>query len=172
MIGLGQAEAADPFTGSEFRQELLLLRFGAELVDWHHDERALYAGHRAVARIDALDFACNQPVANVVETGAAVLLGNRGAEQAQGAHFAKDCRISDAGAEAFDHARQQALLAVGVSRIAHHALVVGELLVEQQRVVPMEMRFGGGHGKSPELRGKASVELCASYRREHTRANE
>ena len=62
MVGLGQAEAADPFARGELRQVFLLLRLGAELEDRHHDERALHAHHRAVARIDALDFARDQAV--------------------------------------------------------------------------------------------------------------
>ena len=46
---------------------------------------------------------------------------------------------------ASSHARQQAVLRVGVRRLAHRALVVAELLVEEERVVPVEACLGFGH---------------------------
>ena len=58
-----------------------------------HDERALHAHHRAVARIDALDLARDEAVADVVEAGAAVLGRHRRAEQAELAHLAEDRRV-------------------------------------------------------------------------------
>ena len=36
-------------------------------------------------------------------------------------------------------ARQQLVLRVGARGIAHHALVFGELLVEHERIVPLEI---------------------------------
>ena len=33
--------------------------------------------------------------------------------------------------------------AIGLRRVAHHALLLGELLVEEQRIVPDELRLGG-----------------------------
>ena len=42
-IGLGQAEAADPFAGGELRQVLLALRLGAVGVDRVHHQRGLHA---------------------------------------------------------------------------------------------------------------------------------
>ncbi|MNS72210.1 hypothetical protein D3C72_1056110 [compost metagenome] len=160
MVGFGQAEAADPFAGGELGQELLLLCFGTEFEDRHHHQRALHAGHRAVARIDALDFAGDQAVGHVVQAGAAVLLGDRRAEQAERTHFAKDRGVGFAGAEAFDDAGRQALLAVGVGRVADHAFFVGQLLVEKKGVVPVELRFGGhvdvsGKGRRNKRRGNA-----------------
>ena len=63
-----------------------------------------------------------------------------GAEQAELAHLAEDRRVGLLVAERLEHARRELVLAVGVRGVAHHALVVGELLVEQQRVVPDELR--------------------------------
>src|SRR5690606_8319522 len=69
VVRFGEAEAADPFAGGQPGQVFLLLRFGAELEDRHHDQRALYAHHRPVAGVDALDLAGDQPVADVVQAG-------------------------------------------------------------------------------------------------------
>src|SRR5262249_8780784 len=41
--------------------------------------------------------------------------------------------------EGFEHARRELLLAVVARRVAHHALVLVELLLEEQRVVPGEL---------------------------------
>ena len=92
VVGFGQAEAADPLAGGQLGQVLLLGGFVAELVDRHHHQRRLHAHHRAVAGVDALDFARHQAVADVVQAGAAVGLGDGGAQQAQLAHLAKDRR--------------------------------------------------------------------------------
>ncbi len=53
-------------------------------------------------------------------------------------------------AEGFLHARQQAVLGIGARGVAHHALGVGELLVQQQGIEPLELGAGGGHEKSPK----------------------
>ena len=142
VVGLGQAEAADEFTTGQLGQVLLLLRFGAEFVDGHHHQRALHAGHGAVARVHALDLACHQAVADVVQAGATVLRGNGGAQQAQFAHLAEDGGVHLLMAEGFEHARGQLVLAVGGGGIADGALVFGQLLVEQKGVVPWEGSVG------------------------------
>ena len=59
---------------ASFGRYFCFARFGAELVDRHHHQRGLHAHHRAVAGVDALDFARDQAVADVVEARAAVLL--------------------------------------------------------------------------------------------------
>jgi urease beta subunit len=82
------------------------LRLGAELVDRHHHQRGLHAHHRAVAGIDALDFARDQAVGHVVQAGAAVLFGNGRAEQAQFAHLAEDGGVHLFVAEGFEDARR------------------------------------------------------------------
>jgi hypothetical protein len=51
-------------------------------------------------------------------------------------------------AEGFEHARRELVLRVGLGGVAHHALVLGELLVDEQRVVPVEPG-GIGHDVSP-----------------------
>jgi len=147
VIGLGQAEAADPFAGGQPGQVLLLLRLGAEFEDRHHHQRRLHAHHRAVARIDALDLARDQPVGDVVQARAAVGLGNGRAEQPELAHLAKDRRVGLLVAERLLHARLQLVLAIRRGGITHHALVARELGVEQEGIVPL--KAGGlGHVSS------------------------
>ena len=145
MVGLGEAEAADPLAAGQLGQELLALRLGAELEDGQHHQAALHAHHAAVAAVHALDLACDEAVADVVQPGAAVLLRDGGAQQAQLAHLAEDAGVGFLLAEGLEHARAELVLAVGAGGVAHLALVVGELLVQQQRVVPVEACLGG-HG--------------------------
>src|SRR5690606_19603484 len=90
VVGFGQAEAAYPFTACQLGQVFLLLLFAAEFVDGHHDQRRLHAHHGAVARVDALDFARDQAVADIVQPCAAVFFGDGGAQQAQFTHFAEN----------------------------------------------------------------------------------
>src|SRR5690606_2328564 len=47
-------------------------------------------------------------------------------------------------AERFRHAGHQLLLAIFARRAGDHPLILGELLHEQERIVPDELRFGGG----------------------------
>jgi hypothetical protein len=140
VIGLGQAETADPFAGREFRQILLPLFLGAEIVNRVHDEARLHAHRRAVAAIDPLDLARDQPVGDIIRAGAAVALDRR-AEKAQFAHLVHDLAIETLLAVRGQDAREQLFLAVGAGAVAHQALVLAEFLLEQQRVGPVE--FGG-----------------------------
>ena len=155
VVGLGQAEAADQLSFRELRQVLLLLSLGAELVDRRHDERALHAHRRAVAGIHALELARDQPVAHVVDAGAAVFGRKRGPQEPERAHLAQDRGIRLLVAESLQDARLQFLLREGARRIAHHALGLGELRLEQQRILPGEFGLLGFgferrvHGNSP-----------------------
>ena len=62
VVGLGKAEAADPFAGRELRQVFLALRLSAIGVDRIHHQRRLHAHHRAIAGVDVLDLARDQSV--------------------------------------------------------------------------------------------------------------
>jgi glycerol dehydrogenase-like iron-containing ADH family enzyme len=128
-----------------------LLRLAAEFVDGHHHQRALHAGHRAVARVHALHFAGDQAVGHVAQAGAAVLLGDGGAQQAHFAHLAEDARVHLFVAEGVEHARRQLVLAVGRGRVADGALVVSQLLAQEEGIVPLKsgvghVRVSGGVG--------------------------
>jgi hypothetical protein len=76
VVRLGQAEAADQFAGRELGQIFTPLRFGAVGEDRMHHQRGLHGGGRAIAGIDAVELARDQPVGDVAQAGAAVLLWN------------------------------------------------------------------------------------------------
>ena len=160
-VGLGQAEAADPLAGGELRQVALALGLVAVGVDRVHDEGGLHAHHRAVAGIDPLDLARDEPVGDVGRAGAAVILRQRDAEQPELAHLVEDRAVGLLLAVGLDDARQQLLLRVGARAVADHALVVGELIVEQERVVPPE-RSGRGGVFGLRMRNRGHYLSCHS----------
>src|SRR5206468_5462829 len=90
---LGQAEAPEPFARAELGEQLALLLLGAPLLDRAGDERCLDRHHRARRGIAAPDFLDDQPVADVVEAAAAVLLCDRRAEIAHLAELADKLEI-------------------------------------------------------------------------------
>ena len=141
MVRLGQAEATNPFTRCEFWQVLLLLGFSTEFIDRHHHQRGLHAHHRAITRIDALDFSGDQAVADVVQAAAAILLRNGCTQQADFTHLAEDCRIGFLMAECFKNTRRELLLSELLGGVADHAFFFGELLIQQQGIDPVEASF-------------------------------
>src|SRR5207248_2293808 len=80
----------------------------------------------------------DQAVADVAQPGAAVVLRNGRAEHAEPAHFAHDGGIKRAVAIGGEHARKQFLLGVIARGVAHHALFLGQLAFEVERIVPFE----------------------------------
>ncbi len=92
-VGLGQAEAADQLASGQPRQPFALLLFGAVGVDRVHDERRLDAHRRAIAAVDPLDLARHQPVADIIEAGAAIFGRDRRPEQAELAHLGHDLAV-------------------------------------------------------------------------------
>ena len=140
-IRLGEAETADPFAGRELRQIFLALLLGAVGIDRIHHQRRLHAVHRAIAGIDALDLARDQPVSDIACIGAAIFLRQRHADQAELAHLVENLAVGLFVEIGVVDARQQLLLRIGARGVADHALVFGQLIVQQQRVVPLELRF-------------------------------
>ena len=112
-----------------------------------HDERALHAEQRAVAGVDALELARDQAVGDVRETGAAIALGQGGAEEAELRHAAHDRTVEALVAEIVAHARHQLFVAEATGGLAHHALLVREKRIEAKRVGPIELRVC--HRRSP-----------------------
>ena len=103
-----------------------------------HHQRGLHRHGRAVAGIDALDLARDQPVGDIAEPGAAVFLRNGGAEQAERAHLGHDRAVEPLLAVGQQHARHQLVLRIAARGVAHHALFFGQLAFEVERVLPVE----------------------------------
>ena len=176
VIGLGQAEAAEQFAGRHLRQIFAALRLGAIGIDRLHGERGLHRHRRAEAGIDPLELARDQPVADIAETGAAVFLGDGRAQQPERAHLAKNRRVGLAVAIGGDDARKQLLLGIVARGVAHHALFLGQLAFEVERIVPFErgvLDLGAfrlafsrllrnlGHRASPRVTAKSSLEASS-----------
>src|SRR5690606_1998175 len=89
-VGLRQAEAADELAGAQPRQVAPLLRLGAELPDGHAAEDGVGPpGERHAAVLRALPEALlHEAGLDAGQARAAVLLGDRRAEQTHLAHLA------------------------------------------------------------------------------------
>ena len=159
VVGLGQAEAADEFAARELRQIFAPLRLAAIGVDRVHDQRRLHRHRRAIAGIDALDLARDQPVGDIAEAGAAVFLGDGRAKEAERAHLAHHRRIVALVAKRFEHARKQLLLRIVARGVAHHALFLGQLAFEIERIVPLERRVLDREGLAVALLRKLRHEV-------------
>ncbi len=141
-VRLGQAEAADPLAGGELGQVFLALVLVAIGVDRVHHQRRLHRIHRAVAGIDPLDFARDEAVGDVARIGAAILFRQRDADQAELAHLVEDFAVGLFLEIGLGDARHQLVLRIGARGVADHALVFGELLIEHERIVPLESHRG------------------------------
>ncbi|MGY3661463.1 hypothetical protein ACVJ19_008126 [Bradyrhizobium sp. USDA 376] len=137
-VRLGQAEAADPLAAGELGQVLLALVLVAIGVDRIHHQRGLHRVHRAVAGIDPLDLARDEAIGDVARVGAAIFLRQRDADQAELTHLVEDLAVGLLFQIGLGDAGQQLVLGIGAGGVAHHTLVFGELLVEQERIVPLE----------------------------------
>ena len=93
MVRFGEAKAADELATRQRGQISASLRFTAVLEDRVHNEAGLDAHDRSEARVDPLDFPCNQTIGHVIGTGTAIGLGQGRAQQAQFTHFPHDGRI-------------------------------------------------------------------------------
>ena len=145
VVGLGQAEAADPFAGGQLGQVLLALGFGAVFVDRVHHQRRLHADRAAVAAVHALHLARDQAVGHVAQARAAITL-DRGAQEPHGTGLVHDLAVKFLVARGHQHAGLQLLLAEGVGGLDDGPLVVVELFGQQKRVFPVEFGF---HRRSP-----------------------
>ena len=140
VVGLGQAKAANPLAGREFGQVFLALGLAAVGVDRVHHQRTLHAHRAAVAAVDPLDLARHQAVADVVQAGAAVALDGA-AQKAHGAEFVHDSAVECLVARCHQHPGLQFFLAEGVGRVDDGALVLAQLIGEQEGVLPVEALF-------------------------------
>ncbi len=137
-VGLGEPEAADELAPREARQVFAALVGIAIGVDRVHDERTLHAHHRAEPEVDPLDLARDEAVGNIARAGAAELLRQRHPEQARFAHQPEQLRVGLFLEISLSNARRELLCGEVPRRVADHPLVLGELGLEQQRIVPLE----------------------------------
>ncbi len=150
VVGLRQPERADQLTARQPRQKSLTLRLAAIAEYRIHHQARLHTHRGAVARIDALDLASDEAIADVVQSGAAVSLDGR-AEQPELAHLVEDVAVEAFVAVGFEYPRHELVEGIAVGGLAHQPLFLAELLFEQQRIVPLELRSGlGQHGLAPE----------------------
>jgi 3'-phosphoadenosine 5'-phosphosulfate sulfotransferase (PAPS reductase)/FAD synthetase len=103
-----------------------------------HDEARLDRHRRAIAAVDPLDRAGDQSVADIAKSGAAIFVGDRRAEQPQRAHLAHDLAVEPFLHISGGHARLQLLLGIALRRVADEPLLVGQLVIEIERVLPVE----------------------------------
>ncbi len=92
VVGFGEAEAAEQAAGGEGWEVFFFLLRCAEFVDAAHHQRALHRHARAVARVDALDFARDEARRYAADARAAVAL-DCCAEEAEFAHFGEDLAV-------------------------------------------------------------------------------
>ena len=137
MVGLGEADADDPFAFRQLGQVLLPLLLGAVGVDGVHAQARLDAQTRAIGRIHALELAGDEAVGHVVDSGAAVALERR-AQESQRPHLGHDLTVEALVAMGLQDARHQLVLGVGPRAVANHALLLAELVLEDQGVIPLE----------------------------------
>ena len=154
VIGLGQAEAADQLGAGELGQIFAPLRLAAVGVDRIHHQRRLHRHRRAVAAIDALKLARDQPVGHVAQARAAVLFRRGRAEQAELAHLGQHVRIVSLVAVGRDHARHQVVLRKAARGVAHHALLFAQLAFEIERILPLEVLVLQHRGLALALLGR------------------
>ncbi len=106
----------------------------------HHQGR-LHAEHGAVTGIRALYLAGHQTVADIVEFGPAVFLGNGRGEQAELAHFIENIPVEALVPVHFEHPGHQLVLGIIPRGIANQPLFLAELVIEKERIVPLELNF-------------------------------
>ena len=139
-------------------------------VDRVHHEARLDRHRRAVAAVDALDRAGDQAVADVAEAGAAIFVRDGRAEQAELAHLAHDLAVETLVEIGRGHARLQLLLRIAFGRVADEPLLVGQLVIEIERIRPVERQDGRlAHVRCAPLSSEVAGALTACGAARHPR---
>ena len=108
----------------------------AEGVNGMHHQAGLHRQQRTESGIHPLELARDQAIGHVARIGAAIFFRERDADQAKLAHLVENLAVGLFFEIGLGDARQQLVLRVGARGVADHALVFGQLLVEQERIVP------------------------------------
>ena len=139
-------------------------------MDRIHHEARLDRHRRAIAAVDPLDRARDQAVADITEAGAAIFGRDGRAKQPELAQLAHDLAVEALLEIGGGDARQQLLLRIGFGGVADEPLLVGELMIEVERILPVERQDGWlGHGLNPAVNEVA--RLLAGERQFATPAN-
>ena len=112
-------------------------------MDRVHDEARLDRHRRAVAAVDPFDGPGDQPVADIAEPDAAIFRRDRRAEQPQGAHLAHDLAVEPFLEIGRRHARLELLLGISLGGVADEPLLIGQLVVEIEGILPVELEDFG-----------------------------
>ncbi len=142
-IRFGQTETANQLARNQTRQIFLALLIRTVGVNRIHHERRLHTHHGAVARIDTLNFARHQTIRNIASIGCAIFFRQRYAKKTSLPHQTKQIGISRFIKISFFNARQENIARKSLRRIADHALIFGQLLIEQKRIFPV--KYGTRH---------------------------
>jgi len=121
---------------------VVLLLVGAEGVDGVHDQRPLDRREGADARVAPLQLLHDDPVGDVVEPGAAVLLGKVGTQDPQLRHLRDELPRHATVHVGLADDGHEPVLHPGADGVADHPLLLGEERVE---VVEVEALEGAGH---------------------------
>ena len=133
MVCLGQPECAEDTPRGHVRQVALAVLLRPEGVDGGHRQRGLDGRERTIAGVGALQLLHDEAVGDGAEAGAPVAFQVR-AEQAHLAHARDEFQRERALAEVRDDGRHRLRLDEAAHRVAHLALVVGELRFDVQQV--------------------------------------
>jgi len=119
------------------RQVALALLLAAEQVDRHHAQRGLHAQRGAEAGVDPLELARDQPVGDLADARAVEAFDRR-AEKAEIGHLLHHGEIEGLVAVGLKDPRHQPLLREIAGGVADQPFLVGEQVVEAQRILPVE----------------------------------
>ena len=143
MIGLRETKRPDHCAVGQCRKILLALFLGSIGVDGVHDQARLHRRRRTVGTVDPLDLEGDETVGNLADAGTAIAVDCR-PQHPHLAHAANDFAIPGLLAKVLRHPLRQVVFAELSRRIADHAFVFVELLVQHEGVVPPE----GGAGRN------------------------
>ena len=129
-----------------------------------HDERRLHRHGRTVAAIDAIEFARDQPITDVTQARAAVLLRDRRPEQAELAHLPHHVGVVFFLRVGLDHARHQVVLGKAARGVAHHALFFRQFAFQAERILPHEILVLQHRGLALALLGRLRHVYLSSTR--------
>src|SRR4026207_2387372 len=119
---------------------MLLLLVRPKGMDRIHDQRTLHRREGPDAALAPLQLLHDQPVSHVVEPGAAVLLGQVGAEEAQLGHAGDELLGELSFYIGLTDDRDEVLIHPGPHGIAHRALILGEEGIEIKEIDAGELR--------------------------------